>query len=116
MRALEAIRTVCQGWFLSSETINLELTALLPRTPVLRLNGSGDLCQWFIPNAAGHRRMLFAAGFAVERSSRPYTIPYGVAHTARATDLRNQAKAAFQSVLAGGPGVPHSASLARPRL
>jgi tRNA (mo5U34)-methyltransferase len=116
MRALEAILTVCQGRLLSSETINLGLTALLPRTPVLGLNGSGELCQWFTPNAAGHRRMLFAAGFAIERSSRPYTIPYGIAHAARATGLRSQARAALQRILAGGPGVPHVASLARPRL
>jgi tRNA (mo5U34)-methyltransferase len=116
LRALEAIRSVCSGQFLSAEEIRLDLTALLRRTPVLRLNGSGELCQWFIPNAAGHRRMLYAAGFAIERSSKPYTIPYGVAHRAPPVGLHAKAQIGLQRLLAGGPGVPHSASLTHLRV
>src|SRR5205814_1621070 len=58
LRALEAIRGVCRGQFLSAEQIDLWLTALHPRHPIAELNGSGDLCQWWEPNLAGHRRML----------------------------------------------------------
>ncbi len=62
LRALEAIRSVCTGQFLSSEQVSLALTLSHPRRPLARLNGSGPQLQWWVPNAAGHRRMLFAAG------------------------------------------------------
>src|SRR4051812_33512280 len=116
MRALEAIRSVCAGQFLSAEQINLPLTAMLRRTPVLHLNGSGELCQWFVPNAAGHRRMLFAAGFEILRSSKPYTIPYGIAHPTPSDALEARARRALERTLAGGPGVPHSSSLTQSRV
>ncbi len=116
LRAMAAIRSITSpsGRFLSSETIDLPLTLEHPRRPVAVINGVGGQIHWTIPNAAGHRQMLRASGFTVERSSRPYTIPYGVAHPERR--IKN-AKAAIreglQRTMAGGPGVPHSASLAR---
>ena len=110
LRALEAIRRVCAGAFLSAEQIDLPLTVLRRRRPALRLDGQSDLCQWFVPNAAGHRRMLEAAGFSLERWSRPYSIPYGVGHPPRATAWR---RALARRILTGGDGVPHQAVLAR---
>ena len=114
LRALAAIRSVVSGAFLSAETIDLALTAQHPRKPVLGLNGVGSLCQWVIPNAAGHRQMLKASGFSIVLSSRPYTIPYGVAHPARASTARARAREAGQRIMTGGPGVPHAAVLTRP--
>lgn len=116
LRALEAIRGVCGGMFLSTETVDLELTALAPRWPVARLNGSGDLCQWWTPNVAGHRRMLFAAGFAIERTTRPYAIPYGESHPPPPGGWQGRRRMVVGRLLAGGQGVPHAAVLARPRL
>ncbi|MFY9585823.1 MAG: methyltransferase domain-containing protein [Actinomycetota bacterium] len=116
MRALEAIRTVCDGWFMSSEQVDLWMSVVHRRRPVHVLNGSGPLCQWFVPNAAGHRREVFAAGFEVVRAIRPYVEPYGVSHPAPARTPGNMFQAALQRALCGGTGVPHAALLARPRI
>ena len=107
-RALERIRSVCAGAFLSAEEIDLRLTALLPRRPVLRVDGVSDLFQWTVPNAAGHRRMLEAAGFEVRRSSRPYAIPFGPGSTDGPGRLLTRLA---RRALAGGTGVPHQAVL-----
>lgn len=112
-RALAAIRSVCGDRFLSSETIDLRLTLQHPRRAVLSFDGVTDLILWTIPNAAGHLQMLRAAGFNIERHSRPYTIPYGVAHPARRPGVKMFAKETLERVMAGGPGVPHAAALAR---
>lgn len=109
LRALEAIRSVCRGWFLSAETIRLGLTARHPRKPLAELDGLSELCQWWVPNAAGHSRMVEAAGFSIERRTRPYAVPYGPRHPARRPGL----SALARRLLAGGDGVPHSALLAR---
>ncbi len=84
IRALEAIRSVCGGVFVSAEQIRPGLTLRHPRRPVADISGSSELCQWWLPNAAGHRRMVEIAGFRVEQATRPYAIPFGRAHTARA--------------------------------
>jgi tRNA (mo5U34)-methyltransferase len=114
LRALWAIRSVCSDLFLSAETIDLPLTVAHPRRPVFVLGGTSDLVHWSIPNIAGHRQMLRASGFKVEsRPARPYTIPYGVSHPARPTSLNYRRRELLQRAVAGGPGVPHSAALAR---
>lgn len=42
-----------------------------------------DLCQWWVPNPAGHRQMLTSVGFTLERESGVYAIPFGPAHPSR---------------------------------
>jgi tRNA (mo5U34)-methyltransferase len=101
VRALEAIRSVCKEWFLSAEEVRLGLTRLHPRRAVAELDGTGPRCQWWVPNAAGHRRMLRSAGFHVERTARPYRIPFGPGHPRSAWRPSRR-------------GVAHSAALARP--
>src|SRR3546814_17175841 len=76
LRALEAVRSVTSGVFLSSEQIELWLSVLGRGRPLFQLNGSGADCQWFNFNAAGHKRMLSAAGFDVERVSKPYHVRF----------------------------------------
>ncbi len=116
IRALEAVRSVCDGWLLSSEEIDLPLT-LLTRRPVFRLDGSGDLCQWWIGNSAGHERLLWSAGFVVERRGRLYTERFNV-HPQPQPGLRRSARERAQRVLTGdpNPGVLHRAVLARNRI
>jgi len=114
LRALDAVRGVCRGVLLSMEQIDLKLTALLRRVPVAQLDGMGSVCQWWTPNAAGHRRMLMAAGFSIERSTRPFVVPFGPAHPPVGTSLRSRAELWFRRAAAGGTGVPHAAVLARP--
>jgi len=114
-RALEAIRTVTKESFLSSEQIHLSLSTIHRRQPILVMNGSGVRCQWITPTVAGHRRMIFAAGFAIERGTRPYSIPYGPGHrhTWKGRRLRRDF---LERMLTGNVGVPHAAVLARPRV
>ena len=116
LRALEAIRSVCTGQFLSSEQVSLALTLSHPRRPLARLNGSGPQLQWWVPNAAGHRRMLFAAGFEILSRTRPYCVPFGPGHPGRRAGLRTLPSRLAQRVVAGNPGVTHAAALTRPRV
>jgi tRNA (mo5U34)-methyltransferase len=116
LRALEAVRGVCDGQFMSVDEIRISLGR---RKPVAEFNGSGEMVQWWVPNPACHARMLFAAGFEIERSEGPFVIPRGPSHPPvydPAHRLRNLRKRIAQRVLAGGEGVPHQALLARPRL
>lgn len=117
IRALEAVRGVTRGVFLSSEQIELWLTVLGRGRPLFRLNGSGGDCQWFNFNAAGHRRLLYAAGFEVERASKPYTVRFNH-HPPLPPTLRNRVNGVGVRAVTGQwePGVLHRALLARPRV
>lgn len=115
IRALEAIRSVCSGLLVSAEEIRVGLTARHPRLPVVEMSGSTELCQWWLPNVAGHRRMVEVAGLRIEHATRPYAIPFGVAHPPRRTrSLAGVRRLALGRAIAGGEGVPHAAILARP--
>jgi tRNA (mo5U34)-methyltransferase len=113
-RALEAIRGVCSGHFLSVEQIDFRLTAMSPRWPVLRL--SGDEGQWCIPNAAGHVRMLSVGGFDVVEAPKPFNVPFGQGHPHREQGRRQRLRSALERAYLGGPGLGARAVLARPAL
>lgn len=117
LRALEAVRTVTGGHFLSSDQLDLTLTVLGRKRPLYRLDGSGGFCQWFNFNAAGHRRLLFSAGFEVLSSSRPFGVRFNV-HPKPPLTPRNRVRAAAFRKLTGDsePGVLHDCVLARPRV
>jgi tRNA (mo5U34)-methyltransferase len=114
LRALEAIRGVCDGVFLSMEEIRLSSTLLHPKRPVADLDGIRDLCQWWVPNVAGHRRMVQSAGFEILETTRPYAEAFGPAHPRRRLRPYEQAEALLRRVTLKGDGVPHAALLARP--
>ncbi len=117
LRALEAVRRVTRGVFLSSEQIELWMSVLGRGKPLFTLNGSGGDCQWFNFNGAGHKRMLHAAGFAVERASRPYTVRFNH-HPKLPPTLRNRVNTLGTRAITGSweQGVLHRALLARPRI
>lgn len=117
IRALEAVRRVTAGHLLSSEQIELGMTLLGRDRPLLTLNGSGGACQWFNFNAAGHERLLYAAGFGIEQRSRPYTIRFAE-HPKRAASPRLALRKLGLRRLTGAwdDGVLHRAILARPRV
>lgn len=117
IRALEAVRRVTGGHFMSSDQIELGLTLRGRSRPLFTLNGSGKDCQWFNYNAAGHERMVFAAGFEVVQRMRPYTVRFNI-HPIPPMTPRNAARAVARRLLTHGdaPGVLHQALLARPRV
>jgi tRNA (mo5U34)-methyltransferase len=113
LRGLEAVRGVCRGRFMSIEQVDLRLTAMHPRQPVSRIDGESRLMQWSVPNAAGHRQMLRAAGFDIERVSRPLGIGYGPSHPFGGGEPRSPGLA-FKQLLGVGSGEPHQAVVCRP--
>jgi tRNA (mo5U34)-methyltransferase len=117
VRAREAVRRVCDGWLLSSEQIELGLTLLSRRRPLFRLDGSGKDCQWWLGNGAGHERLLWSAGFAVDSRTRPFTVRFN-AHPGRAPTVRGRLRQRAMTVLTrdSRPGVLHQAVLTHPRL
>ena len=114
LRALNAIRSVCRERFLSTNQIDLRPSVLQRKRPLARLDGISDLCQWWLPNAAGHRQMLMAGGFEIEQESGLYSIPFGVAHSSRSRTPRATAHKIARRLFTGNDGVPHHAVLVRP--
>jgi tRNA (mo5U34)-methyltransferase len=112
-RALEAIRSVCSGFFLSVEQVELRTTLRHPRSPVLLVDGTSERLQWLLPNVAGHRQMLRAGGFDIERESGIYSERYGVSHPV-GRGPRERAVSLARRIFTGNDGVPHHAVLARP--
>ena len=110
VRALEAIRSVTGGHFLSNEEISL-----WPRGgPAARFMGGADV-QWWVANGAGHRALLETAGFDVVEGPVPLAVAYGPAHPppdapAGLGERLRRARARRTH----GAGVPHQALLARP--
>ncbi len=120
MRALEAVKSVVapNGRFLSSDQIELGLTLKHPKTPIFRLNGSGADCQWFNFNQAGHNRMVFSAGFEIERETKPYVIEFNKHPKDIPLSARSVINRAGVRYLTGSDrlGVLHHAVLGKPRI
>jgi tRNA (mo5U34)-methyltransferase len=114
LRALEAIRSICSGSFLSNEEVRVGLFAGRRGRPMAELDGTSNLCQWWIPSPAGHRQMLLATGFDVEQSTGPYCIPVGPSHPPRSRSLRQLVRRVGVRLATGGAGVPSQGILARP--
>jgi tRNA (mo5U34)-methyltransferase len=115
VRALEAIRSVCAGSFLSVEEVSLGLSVRFRSRAVAEMRLDENLGQWWVANAAGHARMVGVAGFDVVERVGPFAEQFGVSHPPRSRDPRSLARQWARHVLIGGDGVPHSAVLARPR-
>lgn len=119
VRALEAARAVTRpdGVFVSSEQLELWLTIFGRGRPLFRLDGSGQFCQWWIANAAGHARLLYAAGFEVTKAARFYTVRFNE-HPRAPNTLANAARRAALRLLTGSwhDGILHRALVARSRL
>ncbi len=115
VRALEAIRGVCTGSFVSSEQISLWPSVFSFRRPLYQLKGLGPECQWWIPNGAGHFHLLRVAGFAVEQVSRPFVVRFA-AHPPAPRTWRAAVDAAGRWAVTGtaAAGVLHRAIRAVP--
>ena len=117
IRALEAVRSVTSGFFLSSDQIEVGLTLRSRRKPLFSLNGSGGMCQWFNFNAIGHRRLLFSAGFEILEATKPYVVRFNV-HPKPGLDPWNLARDTAIRLLTGDShqGVMHQLVSGRPRV
>jgi tRNA (mo5U34)-methyltransferase len=113
LRALAAIRSVCRGRLLCSNQIDIGRSLTHPRSPLFRLDGCSGQTQWWIPNAAGHRQMVRSAGFAIERQSGVYSLPFGPAHPRPSRRPRGIGHTLSQLAVTRREGVPHVAVLAR---
>jgi tRNA (mo5U34)-methyltransferase len=107
-RALESIRQVCRGVFLSIEPVDVVSTILQHRRASFVLAARNG--QWLIPSAYGYRKMVEAAGFDIVRTSRTFAEPEGVAHPRSVRTLRSR----LERLVCHGTGVPVQAILSRP--
>jgi tRNA (mo5U34)-methyltransferase len=119
IRALEAVRRITRrdGVFVSSEQIELWLSLLGRRRALFRLDGSGQYCQWWLANTAGHGRLLYTAGFEVTAASPFYMARFNQ-HPPPAGWPKNVIRRAATRALTGtwADGALHRALVARPRL
>jgi tRNA (mo5U34)-methyltransferase len=118
IRALEAVRTVCQGGhFLSVETIDPYLTALCRGLPVARFRGRGHLSQWWNINSAGHVAWLESGGVEIAAGAQPIIVPPPYAELHKKPGLRGVAHRGLVRALARtrtARGALHRAALCRP--
>ena len=109
--ALAAIRRVLypSGLLMSNDAVSLPLTLLRPRTPTAEVVMQSPRPYWWVPNAAGRRRLVEAAGYAIESSGGPYLMRYGSGWEAPA---RGRSLSPQQVALRRG--APHTWIRARP--
>jgi tRNA (mo5U34)-methyltransferase len=69
VRALQQVRSVCDGTLIVVDGIDLALSLAFPRRPLARLDARGRPWWWWA-NAAGLARMVEAAGFEVIEGPR----------------------------------------------
>ena len=110
--ALEAIRRVLQpdGRLMSNDAVSLSLTLLRPRTPSAEILMQAPRPYWWVPNAAGRRQLVEAAGYEIESAGGPYLMRYG-AGWEHPTPSRDRRRLVQQLALARG--APHTWILAR---
>lgn len=116
VKAMEAVRSVTGGVLFSSDQVELWLSVVGRGRPLARLRGTGRTCQWWNYNSAGHRQILYSAGFEVvdrspffvnrynEHPRAPLTVSTAPSILAKAALTRDRHQ-----------GVLHRAALARPR-
>jgi tRNA (mo5U34)-methyltransferase len=117
VRALEAIRSVCDGSFMSVEQVSLSLTLLFRKRALAELRSGDERCQWWVANTAGHRRLVETAGFEVVQRTSPFLEAFGAGHPGvRGFASVRHPPALARRLVLGGRGIPHAALLARPAL
>src|SRR3954447_16370790 len=83
--ALRAVRGVTDALLVNE--------GVMPSLPLLRRTPTADVVMqhepfWFLPNPPALRRWVEAAGFTVEKMSRPYVIPWGAGASPPSRRLR----------------------------
>lgn len=114
VRALERVRTVCDGQLLLVDAIDLELTLLHRRRPIAGLDGVGRP-WWWKPNLAGLVHMVEVAGFEViGRPQRLFMPPGAGQHVPKARPHMLRNRHTREVAITSLRGDPHAAVLASP--
>lgn len=121
VRALDAVRRVTSGAFLSVEFLHPPVNLLARRgRPLFELRGVGSDFQWWMASDGGLRQLFHVGGFRVEEASKYFLLRPGAAGGPNPTDkgLSGMIKHAANRLIAGD-GQPgghlHRAYLTRPR-
>lgn len=116
VRALEAVRSVCDGALVVVDGIDLPLTLRSPRLPVARLDGRGRPWWWY-PNLAGLARMVDVAGFELTETPSRLCVPTGDGWQIPRTNPRLlRTQEGRYRLIAAWLGDPHGIIVARPRI
>ena len=114
VRALEAVRSVCDGVLIAVDAIDLAKTRLFPRQPVAVLDGVGRP-WWWKPNLAALARMVEAAGFELTAPARRTFMNPGSGHPRRIRNPRLLVSArGREAIMNSWRGDPHGIVVARP--
>ena len=115
VRALERVRSVCDGTLIVVDGIDLPLSLAHPRDPVARLDGRGRPWWWY-PNAAGLARLVEVAGFEVTEGPRRLFIPPGPGwQLGRPSPRLLASREGRYHLTVAAKGDPHAVIVARPR-
>ncbi len=114
IRALERVRSICEGQVLVVDAIDLELSILHPRRPIAGLDGVGRP-WWWKPNAAGLAQMIEVAGFDVIGGPTRLFMPPGAGQsTARLRPGLLRKRHTREQAIVAWRGDPHAAVLGQP--
>ena len=115
VRAVERLRSVCDGTMIVVDGIDLPLSLLLPRLPLATLDIRGRPWWWY-PNQAALGRMIEGGGFElVERPRRIY-MPAGKGQPLASLSPRTlRTREGRQALVIARKGDPHAVAVARPR-
>ena len=115
VRALERLRSVCDGTMIVVDGIDLPLSLLLPGLPVATLDARGRPWWWY-PNQAGLARMIEAGGFEiVQRPRRIYMPPGAGQPLPRLHPRLLRTRQGRQQLVIARRGDPHAVAVAEPR-
>lgn len=116
--AIQAIREVTAGDFMSADVISLQSSILHPLSPNAVLKGIGEP-RWWTPNIRAYLRMIHAAGFEVTDHGNVFFMPFGEgfppASPLAKVGLGSLPRELFWRATLRRLGAPASWALARPR-
>lgn len=77
VRALDAVRSVTRGQFLSVDYVHVALDPAARRRPLFQLRGQGDDYQWWLASDRGLRHLLHVGGFRIVDQSKRFLLTFG---------------------------------------
>jgi tRNA (mo5U34)-methyltransferase len=113
IRALERVRSVCRGQFLTIDAVDPLLTLMHPRRPISFLEGTARP-WWWKPNLRGYEQMVRSAGFDILQGPTMFLIPPGAEVRSKRVPWRAlRAYEGRQAFIRRHAGDPHAYILAR---